>query len=71
MLTECTFLRGVLVQECHKAFMWLRQSSNLKKKIFLLQASISGVKELCVRFTFTAMLCSKVILSPACFKAEH
>lgn len=36
--------------------------------VFLLQASISGAGELCVRFTFAAMLCAKVTLSPAVSK---
>lgn len=34
--------------------------------VFLLQASISGAGQIRVRFTFTAMLCAKVTLSPAC-----
>lgn len=65
MLIGYNFVRGVLVQRTTKpscvyvkaavfCFVFL---------IFLLQASVNGVGELRVKFTFTAMLRRKVILS--------
>lgn len=62
-LTECEF------SEVHLSRSAITSSHRCQSNIFflfafLLQASISGDGELCVRFIFTVMLYAKVIQSP-------
>lgn len=68
-LTECKY------PEVHSSRSATKPSHGRVKAadffVFLLQASISGAGELCVRFTFAAMLCAKVTPSPACVKVEY